>query len=112
MDLLAGCKTRTDWCFVSSIEDRYCNLFGNEQPTRGVCASNTNNGKISRDQWGGTCITAAGHFSSFVTEVRADISGLGRWTWVYMGGGGKTTRLIVAYQPCTLDRRRTRGKTV
>jgi hypothetical protein len=50
MDLLAGCETRTDWRFVSSKEDRFCNLFGNEQPTRGVCASNTNDGIIKRDQ--------------------------------------------------------------
>ncbi len=67
MDLLAGCKTRTDWHFISSKEDRFCNLFGNGQPTRGVCASNTNNGKIKQDQWGGTCIMVAGRFSSFVT---------------------------------------------
>ncbi len=91
MDLLAGCKTRMDWRFVSSKEDRFCNLFGNGQPTRIVCASNTNDGKIKWDKWGGTCIMAAGHFSSFVTEVGYDASGLGRWTWLYIGGGGKTT---------------------
>jgi hypothetical protein len=45
VDLLAGCRTRTDWCFVLSKEDRFCNLFGNGQPTSGVCASNTNDGK-------------------------------------------------------------------
>jgi hypothetical protein len=112
VDLLAGCKMRTDWRFVSSKEDRFCNLFGNGQPTRGVCASNTNYGKIKCDQWGGTCITAAGHFSSFVTEVGFDSSGLGRWIWLYVGGGGKTTRMIVAYQPCAPGRRTTRGKTV
>jgi hypothetical protein len=91
VDLLAGCKTRTDWHFVSSKEDRFCNLFGNGQPTRGVCAFNTNNGIIKWDQWGGTCITATGRFSSFVTEVRFDASGLGRWTWLYVGSSGKTT---------------------
>jgi hypothetical protein len=46
VDLLAGCKTRTDWCLVLSKKDRFCNLFGNWQPMRGVCAFNTNDGKI------------------------------------------------------------------
>jgi hypothetical protein len=91
VDLLAGCKTRTDWHFVSSKEDRFCNLFGNRQPMRGVCASNTTNGKIKWDHWGGACITAADRFSSFVTEVKFDASGLGRWAWLHVGGGGKTT---------------------
>jgi hypothetical protein len=112
MDLLTGCKTRTDWRFVLSKEDRFCNLFGNEQPMRGVCASNTNDGKIKQHQWGGTCITAAGRFSFFVTEVRFDASGLGRWTWLYVGGSGKTTRMIMAYQPCAPGRHTTRGKMV
>ncbi len=112
VDLLAGCKTRIDWRFVSSKEERFCNLFGNGQPTRGVCASNTNNGKIKRDQWGGTCITATGPYSSFVTEVGFDASCLGRWTWLYVGGGGKTNRIIVANQLCTPGRHTTRGKRV
>jgi hypothetical protein len=47
VDLLAGCETRTDWRFVLSKKDRFCNLFGNGQPTRGVCASNTNDGGIN-----------------------------------------------------------------
>jgi hypothetical protein len=79
---------------------------------QGVCDSNTNNGKIKQDQWGGTCITAASCLSSFVTEVGCDTSGLGRWTWLYVGGGGKTTQMIVAHQPCTLGRRTTKGETV
>jgi hypothetical protein len=32
-DVLMGCKTRTDWCFVINEEDRFCHLFGNGQPT-------------------------------------------------------------------------------
>jgi hypothetical protein len=45
VDLLVGCKTRTDWHFVTREEDRFCNLFGNGLLTRGVFAMNTNNGK-------------------------------------------------------------------
>ncbi len=60
VDILAGCKTRTDWRFVESEEDKYSNLFGNGHPTRGACGYNINDGKIKHDQWGGTCISAFG----------------------------------------------------
>jgi hypothetical protein len=77
-NFLAGCETCTDWRFVSDKGDRFCNLFGNGFPSRGVCASNINDGKVKRDQWGGTCISSVGWISSFVTEVGVDTSGLGR----------------------------------
>jgi hypothetical protein len=38
--------------------------------------------------------------------------GLGRWSWIYVEGGGKSTRVIVAYQPCSPKNRRTMGETV
>jgi hypothetical protein len=63
---------------VINEEDRFGNLFGNGQPTSSVCTSNTNDVKIKRDQWGGTCIMALGQFSSFVTEVEGNALGLGR----------------------------------
>ncbi len=97
VDLLAGCKTRTDWRFVENKEYCFCNLFRGGKPTRGSCAFNTNDAKIKRDQWGGTCVTALGWFSTFVFEVGTDNTGLGRWSWVHVGGGGKTTRIITAY---------------
>jgi hypothetical protein len=114
VDLLVGCKTRTDWRFVTREEDRFCNLFGDGKPTRGICAANTNDGKIKRDQWGGTCMTAIGCFSSFVTDTGLDDTGLGHWSWIYVGGGGKSTRMIVVYQPCvhSVSWRSTRGETV
>jgi hypothetical protein len=111
-DLLAGCETRTDWRFVTKEEDRFVNLFGDGSPTRGIAASNTNDDKIRRDQWGGTCIAAAGCFSSFVTEVGANTTGLGWWSWVHAGGGGKSTRIIAVYQPCGQRGRKTRGESV
>jgi hypothetical protein len=112
VDLLAGCETRTDWRYVIREEDRFCNLLGDGQPTRGVCLSNVNDQKIKRDQWGSTCITAIGRFSSFVTETGSDSTGLGRWTWVYVGEGGKLTRVIMVYQPCGTKSRLTMGETV
>jgi hypothetical protein len=112
VDVLAGCETRTDWGFVKKEDDRSCNLFGNGQPTHRSHASNINNHKIKRYQWGGTCVTASGQFVSFVTLTGTDTTGLGWWSWIYVGDGGKLTRVIVAYQPCSPKNRMTMGETV
>jgi hypothetical protein len=80
VDVLSGCKTRTDWRFVSDEDCKFENLFGEGQPARGICAHNRNDAKIKRDQWGGTCITTVGRFSSFVNKTGADATGLGRWS--------------------------------
>jgi hypothetical protein len=53
IDLLSRCETKTDWHFVTNEESKYCNIFGDGQPTRGLCAFNTNYGNIKQDQWGG-----------------------------------------------------------
>jgi hypothetical protein len=111
-NVLAGCKTRTDWYFVTNEEDRFCNLFGNGQPTQGSHASNTNDHKIKRDQWGGMYITAARRFFSFLMEVKMDSSRLGHWSWVYVGGGSKVTRIIVTYQLCNPKKGERMGETV
>jgi hypothetical protein len=87
VDARAGCKTRTDWRFVTNKENRFVNLLGNGQPTRGLYAHNTNNPKIKRDQRGGACIAAMGQFASFATKTGIDSFGLGRWTCLYVGGG-------------------------
>jgi len=111
VDILAGCETRTDWRFVTDEESKFTNLFGNGNLTRGVCASNVNDGRVKRDQWGGTCITAVGRFSSSVKLTGIDITGLGRWSWLLVGGGGKTTRVVSIYQPCQPSKT-SRGDTV
>ena len=41
-----------------------------------------------------------------------DYSGSGRWSWIYVGGGGKATWIITAYQPCNPGKRETRGGAV
>jgi hypothetical protein len=37
-----------DWRFITEEDNKYCNLFGNGLPTRGVCASNINDRKVKR----------------------------------------------------------------
>jgi hypothetical protein len=111
VDILAGCKTRTDWHFVESEEDKYSNLFENGHPTREACGYNINNGKTKHDQWGGTCISAFGQLSSFVTAKGVDSTSLGWWSWLQVGGGGKAMQVITAYQPGRLNKN-THGGTV
>jgi hypothetical protein len=101
-----------DWRFITKEDNKYCNLFGNGLSTRGVCAFNINDGKVKRDQWGGTCILTVGQILAFVTEVGVDSTGLGHWSWMFVGGGGKQTCVILEYQPCYPKRRTTRGETV
>jgi hypothetical protein len=43
VDILAGCKTRMDWHFITNKNDRFCNLFGRGLQTRSICGSNVNN---------------------------------------------------------------------
>ena len=111
IDILAGCETRTDWRFVKREEDKFHNLFCGGQNTRGVTAHNINDQKNRRDQIGGTCMMALGRLASSIMETGVDQTGLGRWCWMKIGGGGKFTRTITAYQP-TNPRRTTKGETV
>jgi hypothetical protein len=46
VDVLARCKTRIDWQFITDKDSRFPNLFGNSQPSQGVYAYNTNDIKI------------------------------------------------------------------
>jgi hypothetical protein len=104
VDLITGCETRMDWRFVTDEESKFPNLFGNGQPSRGSCAFNIQDGKIKRNQWGGTCISTIGQFSSFVTGVGSDPTGLGWWAWLRVAGGGEQTCIVTAYQPCGLQK--------
>ncbi len=60
---------------------------------------------------GEACVTAMGRFSSFVTEVGINMAGMWHWVWVRVGGGGKSTWIITAYQPCD-PKKKTMGETV
>jgi len=99
VDLFAGCETQTDWRFAKDHE-KFENLFGQGQERKSVVGFNTSEQKITRRQHGGTAMMALGRLSSQVNEAGADESKLGRWCWMKVGGGGKTTAVCMAYQPC------------
>ena len=41
-----------------------------------------------------------GRFSIYVLDAGVDYTGLVRWSWILVGSEGKTTRIVVAHQPC------------
>ncbi len=47
---------------------------------------------------------SVGQISTMIVATGVDMMGLGCWAWMYMGGGGKMTRVLVAYQPCQSHR--------
>ena len=57
-----------------------------------------NAGKLQEGGTGGICF---GDATGYITKVGRDEEGLGRWSWILLGGAeGHTTRIIPAYNPC------------
>jgi hypothetical protein len=44
-------------------------------------------------------MVAVGRLSTMTVATGVDSTDLGRWAWMHMGGGGKTTRVLMAYCP-------------
>jgi hypothetical protein len=96
-DMLCGCETQVDWRMVPQ-DWRFHNLFGRGAETRSIVAHNINE-RMRTNQFGGCAIMALGTLSPQVIGSGVDTTCLGRWCWVCLGIGAKTTRVIMAYQP-------------
>jgi hypothetical protein len=99
VDVMSGCKTRVDWRFTKPRTDGFNSLFAQGQQRHGVCAHNINE-YVRWDQWGGICLVSVGWISTIIVATGIDMMGLGRRACIYMGGGGKAMRILVAYRPC------------
>ncbi len=55
--------------------------------------------RMQRNQHGRCAMMAIGCFSAEVFETGVDPYGLGRWCWLKVGSGDKTTQIVMAYQP-------------
>ena len=87
--------------FLMSEEGKRANdLFANK-PGSCVTAAH-NNESISRCQQGGTMVAAFSRLAGFIQETGVDRTGLGRWSWMKVGTGEHSTRIISAYQPCNM----------
>ena len=102
VDLIAGCETQCDWCRVPQ-QRQFLQLLCPGTSTVGVAAHNVNE-MINREQMGGTALAAIGRLSNVVTETGCDGTGLGRWSWLKLGNGRRTTRVIYGYLPCKLGK--------
>ena len=77
---------------------------------RGIASHNTNE-RMHREQMDGTAIAALGRLCDVVMEVDNDDTGLARWSWIKLGMGAQTTRIISGYLPCKPGKT-SRGRTV
>ena len=66
-----------------------------------VITSHNRHEAYHRSQFGGTSIATFDRLSQFVLSSGVDPHGLGRWSWMRVGAGEKSTILVVAYLPCS-----------
>ena len=98
-DVLAGVETQTDWRCAEESE-KFDSLFGQGKERRSVVGYNKSEEKISRSQAGGAAMMAIGRVKVKVMDTGVDETDLGRWCWIKLGGGGKTTYVATVYVPC------------
>ena len=111
IDVMAGCEAGTDWSFVEE-EKQLLHLLAPNTTRKGVCAHNATLGsRISREQVGGTAVAAIGRICDVVKETGKDPTGLGRYSWVKIGDGKRTTRVVSGYLPCKPDKKKSKGRT-
>ncbi len=83
-----------------------CDIFS-RMPALWMSVAHNINKSISRCQQGGALVAAFGRLVMFVQETAINRTGLGHWSWIRVGTGDHSTRIISAYQPCNLTKTRT-----
>ena len=108
IDIVCGCEAQVDWTFVDRGR-QFLDIIAPGLAKKGICSHNSTE-RIAREQVGGTCIATLGRLCDVTSEVGADPTGLGRFSWVTLSDGGKWTWVVVAYIPCKPGKN-SRGKT-
>jgi hypothetical protein len=109
-DILAGCKTKADWCQASE-EQQFRNVIGIGMESRSIVAYNINK-QMQQNHQGGCAMMAMGRFSAEVLKTGVNPYGLGHWCWLKVGSGDKKTRILMAYQPSGSRLSNSAGTTV
>lgn len=109
VDVIAGCESQCDWSFVDR-PNQFLDIIAPGSGSKGIAAHNTTE-RLCREQMGGTAIAALGRLCDIVDDVGTDKTGLARWSWIKLGRGTRTTRIISAYLPCKPGKT-ARGRTV
>ncbi len=98
VDLVAGCETQCNWNLVPP-QRQFLHLLCPGISTVGLASHNSTE-TINREQMGGTAVAAIGRIGDIISDKGTDHTGLGRWSWLRIGTGKKTTRLLCGYLPC------------
>ena len=99
MDIFGGVETRQQYDMLPS-NLKLSKQLDLREGSRTQTSHNVYE-RFSTVQHGGTCILAQEAIGSFVSEHGSDTEGLGRWSWLKLTGKSITTRIVVAYMPCT-----------
>ena len=99
VDICGGAETRLQWDLVPKSKSLRHQL-GLREGAR-CCTGHNVHERFGRCQQGGTFMVATEQVGAYVTTMGADKEGLGRWCWMKLVGQTVTTRVIVAYQPCS-----------
>ena len=77
-------------------------MFQREFACMAVSADNIHEGGVtSGDQEGGTGTICFGKSTGYIQKTGRDSEGLGRWSWILLGGTNRhQTRIITAYNSC------------
>ena len=111
VDIVAGCKSGTDWSFVEDAK-QFLNILTPGTTRRGAYAHNDTPGaQICHKQVGGTAVAGTGWICDVIIDSGKDPTGLGHYCWIKVGNGRKTTRIVSGYLPCRPDRWKSKGRT-
>ena len=112
IDVIAGCESQVDWSFVEESK-QFLNLFRyGGRAAKGAYSHNSDpDSRFGREQIGGTGIAALGRLCDNVTDSGVDPTGLGRYSWIKLGSGRRTTVVISGYLATKPDLKKSRGKT-
>ena len=101
IDCLMYCKHRLNFQHKDN-KNNLKQMFQRELACTAVGAHNVHKAKIAgKVQEGGTGSICFGESVGYIRKTGEDDKGLGRWSWILLGGNNKhQTRIISAYNPC------------
>ena len=99
VDFLGGAEARCQWDMLPHTHS-LPKLLDLREGSRS-CYGHNEHEKFSVKQQGGTFLASSPHMGDMVMEMGKDETGLGRWCWMKVAGRFATTRIVVAYQPCS-----------
>jgi hypothetical protein len=106
IDCLLYCKHRLNVCHKDN-KNNLKQMFQWELACTAISSHNVHKdkhtGQVQEEGNGAICFREC---MGYIKKVGWDKAGLGRWSWILMGGtNGHNTRIITAYNPCKKQKR-------